>query len=134
TADNTTVVRRATPSDADSLRPFVHAHWPLWWGEVSQALANNPPTLFVAVERNRAVGFAAHDANNRGTGWFGPMGTDPDRQGRGLGKRLLDAALADMQNQGYPRAVVPWVGPVEFYVRHAGARPSRQFQRFRKPL
>jgi mycothiol synthase len=127
-------IRRATPDDAIAVRELIDNQWPLWWGEVSRALANEPVTLFIAQAADRTIGFAAHDGNNRGTGWFGPMGTDPAWQGQGIGVRLLEAALADMHEQGVAVATIPWVAPVDFYARHAGAVVSRRFQRFRKSL
>lgn len=129
-----TLLRRAKPSDWQSVRQLIDEHWPSWWGEVSQTFANDPVSLFLAFEADRPIGFAAYDANNRGTGWFGPMGTSPLHRGRGLGRALLTATLRDMADRGYLKAIIPWVGPVDFYTRQAGASISRRFDRFRKTL
>jgi GNAT superfamily N-acetyltransferase len=127
-------IRRATRDDKPAIELLISTHWPPWWGEVSQTLANEPATLFLAWQGENLLGFAAHDANNRSTGWFGPMGTAPEARGKGLGVALLHAALEDMHQSGHQRATIPWVGPVEFYERHAGARLSRTFQRFQKSI
>jgi ribosomal protein S18 acetylase RimI-like enzyme len=127
-------LRRAELSDSASIVDLLQSHWPSWQAEVLAALGNTPPTLFVALCEDRVVGFAAHDANNRGTGWFGPMGTSPECQGRGVGRRLLELCLRDMQQQGHAVVTIPWVGPVDFYTAAVGAEEDRRFHRFRKDL
>lgn len=126
-------VARATDADVPAIKEFLQQHWPTWWDEVQTAMANDPATLFISFDESAVVGFAAYDANNLGTGWFGPMGTAPECRGRGLGVALLKACLADMAAK-YPAAIIPWVGPVDFYAKHVGAEISRSFQRFTKPL
>ena len=127
-------VRRATRDDSAPLDAFLDAHWPSWAAEVGIALNNQPPTLHIALRDGRAVGFAAWDANNRGTGWFGPMGVAPDEQGAGLGCVLLQRCLDDMRGQGHDAAVIACVYNAPFYERCAGAVPSRRFVRFEKSL
>jgi len=128
-------VRRATPGDAPSLEALMVAHWPSWLPEVTAALSRQPSAVHVACEPGGApVGFAAYDGNNVGTGWFGPMGTVPAWEGRGIGRVLLRRCLQDLRRQGLDRAVIPWVGPVAFYEKHAGATVSRRFIRFEKAL
>ena len=125
-------VRRATPADAPALRAFLDAHWPAWNAEVSAALANRPPTLHLALRGGALLGFSAHDANNRGTGWFGPMGTAPEARGLGIGGVLCRRCLRDLAEAGHARATIPWVAPVGFYAHHAGAHVARVFHRFEK--
>lgn len=128
------LVRRALATDVPSLEALLTARWPSWTAEVAMALACRPPAVHVACSPDGAViGFAASDGNNRGTGWFGPMGTAAEWEGRGIGRVLLHRSLKDLRHQGLDRAVIPWVGPVAFYERHAGATVSRTFVRFEKP-
>lgn len=128
-------VRRATPGDAQALEALVVAHWPSWLPEVTGALSRRPSAVHVACAPGGAsVGFAAYDGNNVGTGWFGPMGTAPAWEGRGIGRVLLRRCLQDLRRQGLDRAVIPWVGPVAFYEKHAEATVSRRFIRFEKSL
>lgn len=128
-------VRRAAAGDARSLEALLVAHWPPWLPEVAAALSRRPAAVHVACGPEGAVvGFAAHDGNNVGTGWFGPMGTAPAWEGRGIGRVLLRRCLRDLCRQGLGRAVIPWVGPVAFYERHAGATVSRRFVRFEKTV
>jgi N-acetylglutamate synthase-like GNAT family acetyltransferase len=127
-------VRRALRADAPALNAFLDSHWPSWRAEAAVALASEPATLHLALRDGRVVGFAAWDANNRGTGWFGPMGVDPRERGSGLGCVLLHRCLDDMRAQGHDAAVIAWVDNAPFYERCAGAVPSRNFARFEKLL
>jgi GNAT superfamily N-acetyltransferase len=132
--DDSIRYERATTGHRQAVRQFIDQHWPSWWSEVSVALANEPATLHLAIEGDRVVGFAAHDANNRGTGWFGPMGTAASQRGKGIGGHLLACCLADMRRSGLKAATIPWVGPVNFYLQQAGATVTRTFLRYNKVL
>jgi predicted N-acetyltransferase YhbS len=127
-------VRRAGGGDHAGIAELLRAHWPSWLPEAEAALGNRPASLFVAVRGAAVVAFAAHDANNRGTGWFGPMGTAPAARRQGIGHVLLFRCLADMALQGRHHATIPWVDPVEFYRHCAGAAVSRIFHRYEKEL
>jgi len=78
-------VRRATQDDATALYAFLDRHWPSWQAEATVALRNELATLHLALRDERIVGFSASDANNLGTGWFGPMGIAPDERRSGIG-------------------------------------------------
>lgn len=125
-------LRRAEASDDASLAELLDAHWTSWKAEAGVALRNDPPSLHLALLGGRVVGFAAWDANNRGTGWFGPMGTAPEARGGGVGRLLLLRCLEDIRLAGHRRATIPWVGPVRFYEASAGAVVSRVFDRYEK--
>ena len=127
-------VRRAVPEDEMALTAFLGLHWPAWKAEAGVASRNDPSTLHLALRDGHVVGFAAWDANNRGTGWFGPMGVAPEARGAGLGCVLLQRCLDDMRGQGHDAAVIAWVDNAPFYARCAGAVPSRTFHRFEKSL
>lgn len=127
-------VRRAVHSDKDRVRRFLDEHWPPWKAEVARTFANDPVSLHLAFEGGEVLGFSAYDANNVGTGWFGPMGTAPAARGRGVGAVLLMRCLADMKAQGRATSTIPWVAPVAFYAHHVGAEISRVFYRYEKKL
>lgn len=133
TADDVQIVR-ATGEHLSAVRSFINEHWPTWWSEVRNAIENDPGTLFIAIDEGRVIGFAAHDANNRGTGWFGPMGTSHAARNRGVGGRLLAKCLEDMRHTGLQHAIIPWVGPVDFYRQQCGAVLDREFARLSKKL
>jgi GNAT superfamily N-acetyltransferase len=83
--------------------------------------------LFHTEANNEITGFAAHDANNRGLGFFGPTGVAPAHRGKGLGTILLRACLADARRRGYTRVVIPWTDAIDFYAKACGARVAHRF-------
>ena len=127
-------VRRAVTADREPLMRLLDEHWAEWKLEVGLALANVPPSLHVAERGDDLIAFSAWEANNRGTGWFGPMGTAAAARKLGIGRLLLFRCLADMAGQGRRDATIPWVGPIDFYSQCAGAVVSRVFNRYEKVL
>jgi GNAT superfamily N-acetyltransferase len=55
-------------------------------------------------------------------GIFGPMGVNKSARGIGLGGALARRALCSLRSLGFAYAIIPAVGPVEFYERCCGAR------------
>ena len=127
-------VKRADLADRERVLEFVREKFIQWVPEVDATFENDPVSLHVALVDGRVVAFSAYDANNRGTGWFGPMGTDPSLRGKGVGAVLYLRCLRDIQNQGHKKAIIPWVGPIAFYFRTSGAVVSRVFWQYRKEL
>jgi GNAT superfamily N-acetyltransferase len=127
-------VRRARPEDAEAVAQLLDRHWPSWNAEVGLSLGNCPPTLHLALHNGEAVAFSAWDANNRGTGWFGPMGTAPGARRQGIGHVLLFRCLSDIAASGQAVATIPWVDPVGFYEQCVSAAVSRIFHRYEKVL
>jgi mycothiol synthase len=95
---------------------------PIWRFE-----ANKGATILAAEDRGEIVGFSTHEANNRGLGFFGPTGVAESHRGRGAGRQLLLASLADLRRLGYDRAVIPWTDAIEFYRKTCGARIENRF-------
>ena len=124
--------RRATGTDWEPVMAFLQQHFPGWQAEVTRMFANHPISLHLGWEGDRLLGFAGYDGNNLGTGWFGPMGTDPTQRSKGLGGVLLRRCLQDLKAQGLAQAIIPWVGPYGFYSHHCGARIDRVFWRYEK--
>jgi N-acetylglutamate synthase-like GNAT family acetyltransferase len=121
-------VRRPSHDEAERVLAFVEqAFGWIWRFEAAKAFERELPPAFIAEEDGQITGFAVHDVNNRGLGWFGPTGVDPGMRGRGVGGRLLLASLADLQRLGYARAVIPWTDALDFYRKVAGANPAQQF-------
>jgi len=127
-------VRRVESGDRSALDRFLGAHWPSWRAEVERACEGRPIRVHLAWRDDAVIGFAAYDGNNAGTGWFGPMGTDPACRGRGVGAVLLRRCLRDLQHSGLAHATIAWAAHIGFYEQHAGAKQSRTFQRFRKRM
>lgn len=128
-------IRRAEVADDALLDAYFSEHFGLDWRmEVALALDNEPPGLHLALAGNRIIAFSAHSTQNREHGFFGPMGTAPEARGKGIGRVLLWRCLNDLRDAGHKTAVIPWVGPISFYFRHAGCRVDRVFWRYRKQL
>lgn len=127
-------IRRARTADHHAVAALLDAHWPAWQQEVDSAMANDPSSLYLAFRGDNVVAFSAYDANNRGTGWFGPMGTAPEMRGMGIGRILLFHCLSDIADKGHKQATIPWVDPVGFYEQSIDAAVSRIFNRFEKDV
>lgn len=127
-------IRRAGPKDKADLIELLSKEWILWNNEVNMALRDDPPSVHVAFLHKKMVAFSVHNGNNKGTGWFGPMGTAPETRGLGLGGVLLKRCLEDMRLQGHTHAIIPWVAPIAFYAHYAGAKINRVFWRMEKQL
>ncbi|NND72252.1 MAG: GNAT family N-acetyltransferase, partial [Rhodothermales bacterium] len=128
------IVRRATKSDRPKIMRLLEKNWSAWKPEIGRTFENEPVSLHIALHSDNVVAFSAFDANNFGTGWFGPMGTDPEYRGRGLGALLLKRCLYDVKAQGHSTATIPWVGPIGFYCKHVNATVDRVFYRYEKVI
>jgi predicted N-acetyltransferase YhbS len=114
------VIRRIVAYEAAVLRRFVTETFSESWADESaRCFIHQPPACFVTIEDRRIVGFAVYDCTRRG--FFGPMGVAPGARKRGIGRALLLTALAAMREMDYKYGIIGWVGPREFYERHAGA-------------
>jgi GNAT superfamily N-acetyltransferase len=117
-------VARATDETRDRVLAFIEREFGrIWRFEASNAGDN---LFYVEVDRNIA-GFAVHDANNRGLGFFGPTGVARTHRGHGLGAALLRASLADLRRLGYERAIIPWTDALDFYRKACGATVAARF-------
>jgi mycothiol synthase len=125
-------VFRASQAGRDRVLTFIENEFGrIWRFEAARAFENDPPTMFLTTIDGEAsgeiAGFAAHDANNRGLGFFGPTGVARAKRGRGLGTRLLRASLADLRRLGHDRAVIPWTDAIDFYRKACGASVAHRF-------
>ncbi len=127
-------IRRANYEDREALLEFIREHFELWQTEVLNAYNSLPIAIHIALLNGQIKAFSAHNGNNFGTGWFGPMGTHPDLRGKGIGGILLKRCLQDMKDWGLEKSVIPWVGPIRFYSYYANAVVERVFWRYEKLL
>jgi GNAT superfamily N-acetyltransferase len=124
---------RPTHADADRVLAFVEREFGrIWRFEAAKAFEREVPPAFIAEEGGEITGFAVHDVNNRGLGFFGPTGVAKSMRGKGVGCRLLLASLADLRDMGYARAVIPWTDALEFYRKCCGAVPAHRFVTMQK--
>jgi len=100
---------------------------PIWRFEASRGAK-----VFWMEQEGRIAGFSTHEANNRGHGTFGPTGVAKEFRGRGLGRQLALASLADLRRLGYHRAVIPWTDATEYYRKICGAKIAERFVVLRK--
>ncbi len=122
-------IRRARRDETDALAGAIRTEFGgAWPFEIARALAFDPPGVHVAVTAPSGdyAGFAAHDGNNQGLGWFGPAGTWPAHRGQGLGEALLLACLVDVA-AFRDACEVAWIGPRPFYEKSAGIARERRF-------
>lgn len=99
----------------------------IWRFEAARGAA----VFWIEVE-GQVAGFSTHEANNRGLGTFGPTGVAIPYRGRGLGRQLALASLADLRRLGYHRAVIPWTDATEYYRKICGAKIAHRFVVLRK--
>ncbi len=128
------ICRRAEKNEKEKILKWMDEKFAAWHFEVEQAFKNNPITLFVTEIDGAIKAFCAHEANNKGTGWFGPMGTDDSLRGKGIGGILLKKSLQDLKDMGFVKATIPWVGPIPFYMRYVSSKVERVFWRYEKLL
>jgi GNAT superfamily N-acetyltransferase len=115
--------------DAQTVVAFTNGRWPSWVDELRRGIEQGGCHAAIDDHDRAVLGFACHSVNR--AGWIGPMGTDPERRGRGVGHALLSALCTDLMTANLRDAEIAWVGPVRFYAK-AGARVSRMFRLYRK--
>lgn len=128
------VIRRANEDDKNPMLQWLRLNFPAWEIEVTRAFRNSPISVHLAEKGNNIIAFSAYEGNNTGTGWFGPMGTTEAARGKGIGGILYRKCLKDMKDIGFTRAIIPWVGPIPFYMHNSNARVKRVFWRYEKNL
>ena len=127
-------LERAAESDRAAVCRWLRGLWPSWEAELLRSFAHRPACLHLARLGREPIGFAAYHPQNPSSGGFGPMGVDPRYRGFGIGGCLLKGCLHDLKRLGFDDVVIPWVGPLDFYVHHAHAHVSRVFFRYEKKL
>jgi predicted N-acetyltransferase YhbS len=126
-------IRRLAQADAAAFEEYMLERWtPSWRTEAMRSLRREPVSSHVALREGRIVGFASHSVS--GPGQFGPMGTNQELRGQGVGAVLLKRCLADQREAGFAECDIQWVGPKGFYADHVGARISRCFWQYERGL
>lgn len=90
-----------------------------WALESETAFAANPPSWYIALEKDSLIGFACYDCTRKN--FFGPTGVAENARGKGVGLALLLACLNAMRDDGYAYAIIGGVGPAAYYANTVGA-------------
>jgi len=127
-------IRRAEKSDTEALMKWTAQNFKAWRFEIDNALENEPISVHIAKLDDEIIAFSAHEGNNRGLGWFGPVGTTEAARGKGVGGILLKSCLQDMKDAGFKEAIIPWVAHIPFYMHYINSKVNRVFWRYEKIL
>ena len=128
-------LRRAEGSDESAIVNLcVENSKNHWITLVKKCFQNLPISTHVALINNQIKAFSSYDCNNIGMGWIGPILTDSSLRGKGIGGILLKRSLYDIQQQGHRTGIIPWVGPIPFYMKYANAHVYRVFWRYTKDV
>jgi GNAT superfamily N-acetyltransferase len=126
-------VRRADAADDGQLQESLGSTWQAdWIGEIGEALRSSEAGLHVAVRCGRYVGFCCYGVNR--VHEVGPIGTDPEMRGLGIGGVLLKRCLAEQRDRGIVAAELVWVGPLSYFSRAVHATIGRVFWLYSKDL
>jgi mycothiol synthase len=126
--------RRLDPDDREEFGAWLRTWWgENWYAEGLASYENQPISTFIAIHQGRICAFASYNVAAL-DGGFGPTGTEPSLQGRGVGRVLLLRCLDDLRKLGFSQAEICWTGPITFYARAAGAVMSRYFMVMEKEL
>lgn len=128
---------RVQTKDFEELLEFVRKNYGYssWPEEVQISLQNNPPTTFVAKDKEgQIIGWATHGLQFPGA--FGPTGVLYTLQGKGIGSELLKWCLWDIKKSGLERCIIMWVvgNTIKFYSKSIGAYISPIFYEMTKKL
>jgi GNAT superfamily N-acetyltransferase len=128
-APGTETRRVVDDPDSDAVVAFAQQRWPWWVAELERSIEQGGCHAAFDDGDRAVLGFASHSVNR--AAWVGPMGTDVESRGRGVGHSLLSEVCTDLMTANFRDAEIAWVGPVRFYAK-AGARVSRMFRLYRK--
>ena len=93
-------VRRLAPEDRDAFSAWLATTWnSAWQYEALLSYTNDPISTFVAMHDNTIIAFATYGITPYMYG-FGPTGTEPTLQGRGIGRVLFFRCMQDLKDDG----------------------------------
>jgi len=116
------VFRRSIAPEKTVVVNWVREHFSQNWADEAEvAFSNQPVSCFLAIEKQKILGFACYEATCKN--FFGPTGVSESERGRGIGKVLLIKAIEALRELGYGYAIIGGAGPIDFYVKTVGAIP-----------
>lgn len=115
-------IRRAKRTDQDALLELVEKQFGSGWIEsIRNGFQKDEISIYLAVEKDRIVGFACYESFEKKKGTFGPMGVVTGERSKGLGAQLLHHCLSELKKKSYRYVVIEGAGPVEFYEKECYA-------------
>ena len=112
-------LRRAHPSDRQTIMTEVQAHFPGWENECAAAFSKETPSIFIAVKDHKLVGFACYNATAKG--FFGPVGVWEEHRGYAIGIGLLAKCMYALEAEGYGYAIIGWTELADYYAKACNA-------------
>ncbi len=114
-------IKRAFLADKTKILAFIRSHFSEnWANEAEQAILQDVPKCFIAVENGEIIGFSCFDSSAKS--FFGPIGVAESHRGKNVGTALLLRTLNAMREYGYAYAIIGWVtDAAEFYTKTVGA-------------
>lgn len=114
------VLKRAIAPEKKVITQWVEKNFSLSWSsECDVALSKVPSTCFIAIKKNKILGFSCYDATAKG--FFGPIGVLRKYRKYGIGRALLLKTLDQMRKDGYAYAIIGWAGPIDFFKKTVNA-------------
>ncbi|MED2974133.1 GNAT family N-acetyltransferase [Fictibacillus sp. B-59209] len=112
---------------------------PDWGRAIREGILQGLPLerILIAREQHKLVGFCLYGGYEGIPERFGPFGVDPEQQGKGLGKILLQECLFAMRSEGLHTAWFLWTGETTtagHLYKKAGFNITRKFHVMKQHL
>ncbi|MBS4207912.1 GNAT family N-acetyltransferase [Bacillus sp. FJAT-50079] len=116
-----------------------HTFNPDWGRAIREGVLQGLPLerILVAREKENVVGFCIYGGYEGVPDRFGPFGVDPNQQGKGLGKILLNLCLQQMKAESLHGAWFLWTGEktsAGYLYKKTGFEITRSFHVMKKEL
>lgn len=112
---------------------------PDWGRAIREGILQGLPLhrILVARQGDKIVGFCIYGGYEGVPDRFGPFGVDPDQQGKGLGKLILNLCLQQMKAEGLHGAWFLWTGEKSsagYLYKKTGFDITRKFHVMKKDI
>ncbi len=132
----------ATAEDKDLYEVIQFANLefnPDWGRAIREGILQGLPLHRILVARNdqKLVGFCIYGGYEGIPDRFGPFGVDPEEQGKGLGKILLNECLKNMRAEGLHGAWFLWTGEKSsagYLYKNTGFEITRRFHVMKRTI
>lgn len=112
---------------------------PDWGRAIREGILQGLPLhrILVARDKDKVVGFCIYGGYEGIPERFGPFGVDPNQQGKGLGKLILNLCLQQMKAEGLHGAWFLWTGEktsAGYLYKKTGFEITRTFHVMKKEI